>query len=136
MFIFWKSWQIFKKTFCRNSKNCILINTVVRKFVSVISVKVCPHLYANANKVCGTVANPNEYQKVVCLAFASLNICAALRTYFSLKYRLQTDNVRLFTKCSPHKRMLFAALRLHVHINISLNSACFIQHSHTEVDMA
>ncbi len=34
------------------------------------SLKVCPHLYANANGACGTEANPNKCQKVVCLASA------------------------------------------------------------------
>ncbi len=50
-----------------------------------------------------------------------------LRTYFSLKYRLQTDSVRLFKECSPHKRMLFTSPRLHIHINISLISTCLIR---------
>ncbi len=43
-----------------------------------------------------------------------------LRMYFSLKYWLQTDSVQLFTECLSHKQMLFAVLRLYVHINISL----------------
>ncbi len=49
-------------------------------------LQVCPHLYAIANEAYGTEANPNECQKVVCLAFAWLNIHPALRTYFSFKY--------------------------------------------------
>ncbi len=61
---------------------------------------------------------------------------SALRTYFSLKYRLQTDSIRLFTEYSPHKQMLFAALRLHDHINISLIFACLIRHLRTDVDTA
>ncbi len=35
-----------------------------------LHLKVCPHLYANANETCGTKANQNECQKVVCLVFA------------------------------------------------------------------
>ncbi len=54
----------------------------------------------------------------------------------SLKYRLQTDSIWLFTKRSPHKQMLFAAPRLHIHINISPISACLIWHSRTDVDIA
>ncbi len=38
------------------------------------------------------------------------------RTYFSLKYQLQTDSVRLLAKHTPHKRMKANAVRLHVHI--------------------
>ncbi len=38
------------------------------------------------------------------------------RTYFSLKYRLQTDSVRPFAKYTPHKRMKANAVLLHVHI--------------------
>ncbi len=56
--------------------------------------------------------------------------------YFSLKYQLQTDSVWLFAECLPHKWMLFAAPRLHVHINITLIYACFIQHLCTDVDTA
>ncbi len=37
---------------------------------------------------------------------------------------------------SPHKRMLFAAPRLYIHINISLISAYLIRHSRTDVDAA
>ncbi len=76
------------------------------------SLKVCPQLYANANETCRTEANPNECQKVVCLASAELNelnVWPALWTYFSLKYRLQTDSVGLFIKCSLHKWMMFNA---------------------------
>ncbi len=46
------------------------------------------------------------------------------------------DSVQLFTEHFLHKRMLFAAPRLHVHINISLISACLIQHSRTDVNAA
>ncbi len=35
-----------------------------------LRTKLCAHLYANANEACGTEANQNECQKVVCLAFA------------------------------------------------------------------
>ncbi len=56
-----------------------------------------------------------------------------LRTYFSLKYRLQTDSIRLFIKHSLHKQMLFSALRLHVHINISLIFTHLIWYSRTHV---
>ncbi len=31
-------------------------------------LEVCPHLYANVNEACGTEANSNECQKMVCLA--------------------------------------------------------------------
>ncbi len=55
---------------------------------------------------------------------------------FSLKYRLEVDSIRLFTEHSSHKRMLFAALLLHVHINISLISTCIIRHLRTDVDTA
>ncbi len=56
--------------------------------------------------------------------------------YFPLKYRLQTDSVRLFTECLPHKQMLFTATRLHVNIDISLNSTCLIWRSRTDLDVA
>ncbi len=99
-------------------------------------VIVYPHLYMNANDACGTEAKTNECQKMVCLEFAKLNIHLALRTYFPLKYRLQTDSIRLFTERSPHKRMLFTAPWIHVHINISLNFASLIRHLRTDVDAA
>ncbi len=99
-------------------------------------VKVCPHLYANANEACGTEANQNKCQKVVCLAFAYLNVRSALRTYFSLKYRLQIDSIWLFTECSPHNRMLFATPWVHVHNNIFLIYICLIRHSRIDVDAA
>ncbi len=79
-------------------------------------VKIRPHLYANTNEACGTEANPNECQKVFCLAFALLNRHAALRTYFFLKYQLQTNSVWLFTEHLPQKWMMFSAPRLQVHI--------------------
>ncbi len=66
-----------------------------------------------------TRTNASYVKKVVYLAFASLNVRPALQMYFSLKCRLQTDSIRLFSKCWPHKWMLFAAPRLHIYINIS-----------------
>ncbi len=96
--------------------------------------KARPHLYANANKACGTEANANECQKVACSAFVTQaneqefrwlfvgcpNKCTStsvrLQTYFSLKYRLQTDSNRLLAKHTPHKWMKVNAVRLHVHI--------------------
>ncbi len=94
------------------------------------------HLYVNANEACRTETNPNECQKMVRLAFTYLNVHPALRTYFSLKYQLQTDSVRLFTKCSSHKQMLFVVPQLHIRISISIISACLIWHSRTDVDAA
>ncbi len=63
-----------------------------------------------------------------------LDIHLGLPTYFSLKYWLQMNSVRLFTKCSPHKQMLFPAPWLHIHINISFISARLIRHSRTGVE--
>ncbi len=74
-----------------------------------------------------TRTNGPYVQKVVCLVFAQLNVCPVLRTYFSLKYQLQTGNIRLFTEHSPHKQMQFAAPRLLVYINIFLISACLVR---------
>ncbi len=111
-----------------------------------------PRLYANTNKACGIETNANECQRVACSAFVTQaneqafrwlfvgcpNECMStsvwLQTYFSLKYRLQTDSVRLFAEHTPHKRMKANAVRLHVHI---LRFACvfaFVSHSHTDVD--
>ncbi len=93
---------------------------------SIAKLKACPHLYANANKACGMGANANECQKVACSAFGTqvneqafrwlfigcpneyMSTSVQLRTYFSLKYRLQMDSVCLFAEHTPHKRMLFA----------------------------
>ncbi len=72
-----------------------------------------------------TRTNAPYVQKVVWLAFAELNVHPALRTYFFEDW-LQTDTIQLFTECSLHKRMLFLAPRLHVHINISHISSCLI----------
>ncbi len=97
-------------------------------------IKARPHLYANTNAACGTEANANECQKVACSAFAAQaneqafrwlfvgcpNECTStsvwLQTYFSLKYRLQMDSVRLFAEHMPHKQMKANAVHLHVHI--------------------
>ncbi len=59
-----------------------------------------------------------------------------LRTYFSLNCQLQTDSIRLFMECLPHKRMLFSAPQLHVHINISFVFARLIWYSCTDVNTA
>ncbi len=88
-----------------------------------------PHLYANANKACGTEANAKECQKVACSAFTAQaneqafhwsfvgcpNECIStsvwLWTYFSLKYRLQMDGIRLLPnihRISEWRWMLFA----------------------------
>ncbi len=103
-----------------------------------IRVRAHPNLYPNVKKACRTEVNANECQKV-CSAFATQanehafhwlfvgcpNECTSTsvwwRTYFSLKYRLQTDSVCLFT--SEWRQMLFAyastlcvlhAFRVHV----------------------
>ncbi len=117
-------------------------------------LKAHPHLYAGANKACETEANANKCQKVACSAFTAQaneqtfrwsfvgcpNECTStsvqLRTYFSLKYRLQMDSVRLFAEHTPHKRMKTNAVRQHIHI---IHSACvfvFVLHSCTNVDAA
>ncbi len=80
----------------------------------VRGLKAHPHLYTNVNEACGTEANANECQNVACSVFAAQaneqefhwlfigcpNKCMStsvwLRTYFSLKYRLLTDSIRLF----------------------------------------
>ncbi len=83
-------------------------------------------------------------KKIICYILCTLDsffeakytsISVWLQTYFSLKYRLQTDSVRLFPERSPHKRMLFSAPRLHVHINISLIFAHLMWHLCTDVDI-
>ncbi len=79
---------------------------------------------------------PERMPKSGLFAVCLVNHTPALRTYFSLKYRLQTNSVWLFTKHSPHERMLFAVPRLHVYTNIFLISACLIPHSCTDVDAA
>ncbi len=84
------------------------------------------HSYANANKARGTEANANKCRKVACSVFATqaneqafhwlfvgcpnegTSTSVRLRTYFSFKYRLQTDSIRLLAEHLPHKRMLFA----------------------------
>ncbi len=48
-------------------------------------IEVCPHLYANANEVCGTEAYLNKCQKVVCLVLTQLNVHPALRTNTDFK---------------------------------------------------
>ncbi len=97
-------------------------------------LKTRPHLYANANKACEAEANAKECQKVAYSVFAAQvnkqafrwlfvgcpNECTStsvwLRTYFSLKYRLQVDSIRLFAKHTPHKRMKVNAVCLHGYI--------------------
>ncbi len=59
-----------------------------------------------------------------------------VRIYFSLKYRLQMDSVRLFAKHMPHKRMKANAVRLHVHIMRFMFIFAFVPHSHTDVGAA
>ncbi len=59
-----------------------------------------------------------------------------LRTYFSLKYRLQTDSVHLFIEHTPHKRMKVNAVRLYVHIMHFVCVFAFISHSRTDMDAA
>ncbi len=93
------------------SKFCIKLGKMTKKSKDILqqayygdNLKVCPYLYANANEACKIEANLNECQKVVYLAFANLNVCPALRTYFSLKYRLQLDIVWLFTEHSRNIR--------------------------------
>ncbi len=113
-----------------------LCHLLLVQYLAFVCIKVCPHLYANANEACKTEANPNECQRVGCLAFTQLNIHPALRMYFSLKYQFQTDSIWLFIEHSPQKRIMFAAPRLHVHINISLIPSCLIRRSCTDVDAA
>ncbi len=38
------------------------------KITAILSLKVRPHLYTDANKECGTEANENDCQKVACSA--------------------------------------------------------------------
>ncbi len=114
------------------------------------TVKAHPHLYANANKACGTKANANECQKVAYSAFAAqaneqafhwsfvgcpneyTSTLVWLRTYFSLKYRLQTDSIHLFTNIhhiSEWRQMLFAYMT-------TLCVSCAFSHLRTDVDAA
>ncbi len=108
----------------------------------------------NANKTCGTEANANECQKIACSVFVAQankhafhwlfvgcpNECTStsvwLRTNFSLKYRLHTDSVRLFTEHTPHKRMKANAVHLQVHIMCFACVFAFVSHSRTDVDSA
>ncbi len=133
---------------------CLFSSILRESKYSGSAFRARPHLCANANKACGPEANANECQKVACSVFAAQaneqtfcwlfvgcpNKCTStsvwLRTYFSLKYRLQMDNIRLFAKHKPHKRMKASAVRLHIHI---MRFAClyaFVSCLHTDVDAA
>ncbi len=154
--------QILQGFFQRKThflENYYMLKNILNKIshkngTSLFLVKVRPHLYANANKACGTEANANDCQKVACSAFTAqaneqvfcwlfigcLNDCTSTsvrwRTYFSLKYRLQTDSVRLFAEDTPHMRMKMNAVRLHVHITHFACVFTFVSHSCTDVDVA
>ncbi len=95
--LLYKAESIRRKVLYAASRKHTMKCRIVSNESRALLLKVCPYLYTNANEACGSEASPNECQKVVCLAFAQLNLCPALRTYFSLKYRFQTDRVWLFT---------------------------------------
>ncbi len=159
----WAHISIFSRSAARGSKDyhhwiirmyCISMQGLWSVSYSVVlwccHVKARPHLYANANKACGTEVNVNECQKVACSVFATqankqafrwLFVCCPnectltsvwLRTYFSLKYRLQTDSVCLFAKLTLHKLMKANAVHLHIHIM----RFTFLLCSRADVDVA
>ncbi len=122
----------------RTPNICLVLELKNRFFcgwrIPKLSVKARPDLYTYANKAYRTEANANECQKVSCSAFVAqaneqafcwsfvgcsneyTSTSVWLRMYFSLKYQLQTDSVRLFAKHTPHKRMKVNAVCLHIHI--------------------
>ncbi len=128
----YKIWKLIPNFLKEKSGISLKLENRLRSWV--ISVKVCPHLYANANKACRSEANANECQIGACSAFATqaneqvfrwsfvgcpneyTSTSVRLRTYFSLKYRLQMDSVRLLVEHTPHKQMKANAVCLHVYI--------------------
>ncbi len=101
----WRFWGIWS---CSVWSKMVLHNlNVLGINLSGFCIKAHPHLYANANKACGTEANANKCQKDACSAFAAQvnkqafcwlfvgcpNECTSTSvwwwTYFSLKYRLR-----------------------------------------------
>ncbi len=67
-----------------------------------------------------SVCRTSEWRSIPLVIRWHPNECTStsvwLRTYFTLKYQLQIDSVRLFAKHTPHKRMKANAVRLHIHI--------------------
>ncbi len=88
------------------------------------SVRECEH-----ERGMQTKANPNECP--ICAKSGLFGIRLVKRmpsivNVFFFEVPTQMESIQLFTKCPPHKRILFAAPWLHVHINISLIPMCLI----------